>query len=217
MAAIKIHDSAGCISHLSCVEAEGMLYWCGNDGFYATDGYKVMKVSDHLNSRYAAILAAMSSQKRIVGKFDSLNRRIHWCMQSDSASLDNDIVVTLDLRWGVSNKMSFFTWSGNTFMPTAIEVFNDQLFRADNNGFVFKHSQSILTDPRVDTNTTATDWEEDTIIWSYLSIQFNFGSSFFRKFVSRILLQAGNAGDTTIQVTAINDQGKKTRDLKPIR
>jgi hypothetical protein len=47
-------------------------------------------------------------------------------------------------------------------------------------------------------------------------MQFNFGSSFFRKFVSRILLQASNISNTTIQVIARNDEGKKVRDLKLI-
>lgn len=216
MNAIKIHDSAGCISHLSCVEAEGMLYWFGNDGVYTTDGYKVFKVTDHLNKRYANFLAN-SNAKRIQGKFDALNRRIHWAVESNSASLDNDTVFTIDLRWGVSSEMTCYTWSGTSFRPTALEIFNNFLYRADNNGFVFKHDPTVLTDPKVDTNVASASWFLETIIWTWKSGQYNFGSSFFRKIVSRILLQAGNAGDTTIQITAINDQGKKTRDLKPIR
>jgi hypothetical protein len=213
----RISASAGCISAASCVEAEGWLFWAGLDGFYATDGYQVMKISDHLNTRYAAMVADSQNTMRIQGKFDEVNRRVFWCVALDSTNLENDSIFSLDLRYGVKPNSTFTTGSGTSFRPTALEIFNGYFYRGDNNGFVFKHDPSVLTDPKVDTGATATAWAEETIIWTLTSNQFNFGGSFFRKFVSRILLQAGNAGNTTIQVTAVNDQGRKSRDLKIIR
>lgn len=215
--AVKIHNSAGCISNESCVEAENFLFWAGVDGFYATDGYQVTKISDHLNQTYAAVKAAMANSLRIQGKYDETNRRIYWTVQKDAASLENDSMFVLHLRYGVNNKSTFTTWSGQSFRPTAIEMFNSTLYRGDNNGFVFVHNEGDLTDLKVDTNKAATAWSQETIIWLYRSNQLNFGSTFFRKFVSRILFQAANAGNTTVQITAINDQGRKTRQLKIIR
>lgn len=217
MQAVKIHNSAGCLSNDSCVEAENFLFWAGIDGFYATDGYQVTKISDHLNQTYSAIKAASSNLLRIQGKYDETNRRIFWAVQRDASSLENDTLFVLHLRYGVNPKSTFTTWSGKSFKPTAIEIFNSSLYRADNLGYVFKHDDAVLTDKKIDTGKDPVNWAKETIIWLYRSNQLNFGNTFFRKFVSRILLQAANAGNTTIQITAINDQGRKTRNLKIIR
>lgn len=214
--AVKIHDSAGCVSHLSCVEAENYLYWAGVDGFYYTDGYEVHKITDHLNTRYAAIIAQITQTNRIVGRHDLKNRRIHWTIQQDSSSGDCDSIATLDLRWGQSPMMSYTTYSGASFRPTAIEIFNDYLYRGDTRGFVFKHDPAVLTDPKVDTTVSAALWHKETIIWNLTSMQINFDGSFYRKFVSRVLLQAAAIGNTTIQLIATNDQGRRVRDLKLI-
>lgn len=214
---VKIHDTAGCVSQLSMVEAEGTLFWWGNDGVYSTDGYKVQKISDHLNTRYATVMSAMTNKSRIQGKFDPINRRIYWTVQLDSSSLDNDLLLVLDLRPGITSESTFYSWSGASFRPTSIEIFNDFIYRADYRGFVFKHNPAVLTDPRVDTTVSAANWFQETIVWTLVSIQLNFGDSFMRKFVSRILLQATNAGDTTIQISAFNDQGDRERILKQIR
>ncbi len=214
----KIHDTAGCISHASVVEAENYCYWAGIDGFYASDGYQVFKISDHLNTRYQNMLTAMGANlSRIQGKYDEINRKVYWSVQQTSSNPDNDSCFVLDLRWGSSNMMSFTTYSGTSFAPTCLEVFNNQLYRADYRGFVFIHSQTVFTDPQVNTSVSSSLWNQETIIWNYLSCQWNFGSTFFRKFVPRILLQAANAGNTTIQLNAVNDQGRTTRALKLIR
>lgn len=214
---VKIHNSAGCISSESAVEAENYVFWAGNDGFYASDGYQVIKISDHLNQTYQRMLRAAKDVLRIQGRFDEINRRVYWSVQLNAQSLENDTLFVLDLRGGVTPNSTFTTWSGNSFRPSAIEVFNGQLYRGDNNGFVFRHDSSFDTDPRVDISKVATSWARETILWNYTSNQINFGSSFFRKFVSRILIQAENLANTSIQVTASNDQGRKTRQLKPIR
>lgn len=215
--AIKIHDSAGCVSHLSAIEAENFLYWAGVDGFYYTDGYEVHKITDHLNSRYKGILDEITQTNRIMGKHDLTNRRIHWTIQQDSANGDCDSLATLHLRWGQSNMMSFTTYSGGvSYRPTAIEFFNDYLYRADTRGFVFRHNPLVYTDPKIDTTKNPNVWNLETIIWNLTSLQFNFDGSFFRKFVSRILIQAGALSNTTIQISATNDQGRKVRNLKLI-
>jgi hypothetical protein len=214
---VKIHQTAGCVSHASIVEAENFCLWAGNDGFYASDGYQVIKISDHLNTRYQTMLRAIKDTGRIQGRFDEPNRRVIWSVQLNASSPDNDALFVLDLRYGVSPRSTFTTWSGPSFKPSAIEVFNNALYRGDNNGFVFRHDDSVMSDPKVDVSKTPSNWSEETIIWNYTSLQLNFGSAFMRKFVSRILFQAGNLGNTTIAITAYNDQGKKTRELKPIR
>lgn len=213
----RISDTAGCVSHLSIVTAEGKMFWAGTDGFYMTDGYNVQKISDKINERYRQILEQSDDTKRIYGKFDEKNRRIHWAMQADSSSAENDVLVNLDLRWGLRSHSTFSTWSGASFRPSTLEFFNGALYRADNSGYTFYHDTDVYTDPQVDTNEAAADWEEETIMWEYESCSYNFGSSFFRKMPTRILMVARNISNTSIQISTVDDDGKRERMLKIIR
>jgi hypothetical protein len=221
MSHIRISDTAGCVSNQSCVQAENYLFWAGNDGFYMTDGYQVQKISDDNNDNYRELLSNTSDRKRIVGKYDEVNRRILWAVQTDIGSLDNDSCWVLDLRWGIRDDSTFTTWNrvqqSNSFAPTAIEFFDNTLYRADKRGYVFYHDEVLTTDPLVDTGVAPADWEDETIIHTYKSIAFNGGSNFERKIATRVLLTAKNKSNVSIQINAINDDGKIERELKEIR
>jgi len=213
----RLSDTAGCVSHASIVQAENGIFWFGNDGVYYCDSYQTQKVSDGNNERYKALLATISDPRKIVGKFDEKERRIYWTIQSNSASLEVDTLLVLELRWGVKDDMPFQTASGNSFRPTAIEFFNKKLYRGDPRGYVFIHDDIYTTDPKVNTLAAPSAWSKETIIWTYESINYNFGSTHLRKYVTKMLLTAKNKDNTSIQITAINDDGKMVRDLKPIR
>lgn len=214
---VRISDTAGCVSHLSIVSAEGQIFWAGTDGFYASDGYRVQKISDKINSRYRSILSQMSDTKRIYGKFDPENRRIVWALQQDSSSGDNDTLLVLELRFGIRSQSTFTTWTGTTLIASSIEFFNGNLYRADKSGYIYYHDMELTSDPRVDTTASASVWELETIIWNYESCNMNFGGNFFRKMPTRILLTARNISNTSIQITSLDDDGKRERDLKIIR
>lgn len=221
MQLLRLSDTAGCVSNQSVVQAEDGLFWAGNDGFYYTDGYTVKKISDDNNTNYRTMLAACADTKRIVGRFDEQNRRIIWAVQSESASLDNDSCWVLDLRWGIRDDSTFTTWNAvalsTSFAPSAIVYFNKKLYRADKRGYVFIHSDSVYTDPKVDTANAAADWTLDTIMWEFKSIAFNGGSNFQRKIASRIMVAGKNVTNVSIQINAISDDGKLTRALREIR
>lgn len=214
---VRISDHAGCISHNSMVQAEGGLAWLGNDGVYFTDGYVVRKVSDHLNVRYKAILANTTQRNRVVGKYYEASRLIIWTIQTDSSNEEHDSFLILDLKPGISDEMTFLLWNGNSFRPSALEIFNGEIYRGDQHGYVYRHQTSLYDDHKKDVSLAATAWTVETIIWRYRSIHYNFGSTFFRKYPSRILVTAADAGNTTIQVSAVNDDGRVTRNCKPIR
>lgn len=217
MVPIRISDNAGCISHSSMVQAENGLFWWGNDGVYYTDGYQVQKVSDDNNDRYKTLLANTTNTSRIIGKFFEKERLIVWAMQKNSANRDNDSFLILDLKWGISSSMTFTTWEGNSFRPSALEIFNNDIYRGDPRGFVLRHDEKLSSDPKIDVYKDAANWVNETIIWKIKTIHYNFGGTFFRKYPTRILLTASDIGNTTIQITAINDDGKVTRKCKPIR
>lgn len=217
MSHVRLSDTAGCVSNLSCVQAEQMLFWAGNDGFYVTDGYKVTKISDGNNNNYKALLAATTMSKRIYGKFDEANRRILWAVQSDSSSLDNDSCWVLDLRWGIKPDSVITSWSGTSFAPSALEFYNGSLYRADKRGYVFIHDPEIYTDPKIDTSVLPSTWVNETIIYNYLSLALNFSLPHVRKWVTKMLLTARNINNVSIQINAFNDDGKIERNLKEIR
>jgi len=221
MQLIRLSDTAGCVSNQSCVQAEDGLFWAGNDGFYFTDGYQVKKISDDNNDNYRTMLEECTDTKRIVGRFDEQNRRIIWALQTDSSSLDNDSFWVLDLRWGVRDDSTFTTWNAvelsESFAPSSIVFFNKQLYRADKRGYVFVHSDDTYSDPKVDILLSAADWAIETIMWQYKSIAFNGGSNFQRKIATRVMIAGKNVTNLSIQITAINDDGKIFRALKEIR
>lgn len=214
---VRISDTAGCVSNLSIVQAENYALWWGTDGIYASDGYQVFKISDSNNKRYRDVLENQENDSHIYGTFNEKDRRVYWACQRNSANLDNDSLVVLDLRWGVQPKSTFTTWSGKSFRPTSLAFYQGLLYRGDTRGYVFKHSEDYSTDPRVDILQAVADWSTETIIWTYKSPHINFGSMFYRKLPTRILLQAENVANTTIQIVAISDDGRVTRELKVIR
>lgn len=216
---IRISDTAGCISNRSIVQAENMLFWAGNDGFYMTDGYKVLKITEHLIDAYKNIIASTTDPTRIVGTYDEKNRRVIWAVETDSSSIENDSCWVLDLQNGITKESVFTTFSGteDDFRPTALTFFNKLLHRGDSRGYVFRHSDEITTDPKVNTLVSAADWYKKTIIWDYTSIATNFGSSFLRKWVPKILVTMKNKSNISVQVNAINDDGKLIRNCKEIR
>lgn len=215
---VRISDNAGCVSNLSVVQAEGGIFWAGNDGFYYSDGYKVMKISDGFNENYKVMLAETTDARRITGRFDEVNRQIRWAVQFDSSSDDNDGEFVLDLGFGVKSKSTFVTLSGgNSYRPSGIEFFNQLFYRADTRGYVFVHDEQYTTDPKVDTGAFVNTWATQPIIHHYKSVAFNFGSTFMRKIATKILLTCRNITNVSIQITAINDDGKIVRPLKEIR
>lgn len=217
MVPVRISDNAGCIAHNSIVQAESQLFWFGNDGIYYSDGYVVRKISDDQNDRYKSILKNTAQTNRIVGKFFEKERLIIWAIQTDSSSEDNDTFIIADLKWGVSESMTFVTWNGQSFRPSALEIFNNDIYRGDSRGYILRHDEALTSDPKIDIYRVASEWVPETIIWQILTINYNFGGTFFRKYPTRILLTAADAGNTTIQITAINDDGKITRNCSPIR
>lgn len=217
MVPVRVSDNAGCISHNSIVQAEGGIFWFGNDGVYYSDGYKVTKVSDQLNTRYKGFLKNTTQFNRIIGKFYEKERLVVWAMQTNSATRDNDTFLICDLKWGISTRMTFTTWNGQTFRPSSLEVFDGDIFRGGPNGFTVRHKENLLTDPKIDNFRSASDWIDETIVWKLKTIHYNFGGTFFRKYPTRVLLTAADSGNTTIQINAINDDGRVTRKCKPIR
>ncbi len=214
----KISDVTGCVSNQSIVQTVDGIYWAGTDGFYFTDGFKVLKITEQLNDSYAALNLTVDQKKRIYGKFDSKHKRVHWGVQADSGESDNDSMWVLDLKYGVSPMMPFTTWSnGTSFAPCSFEFVNGNLIRADRRGYLFAHDEVTYTDPKIDTTTAAVNWTTKTIIWNYQSCALDFGLTGQRKFVTRISTTMKNITNLSVQINVTNDDGRHVGALTPIR
>jgi hypothetical protein len=213
-----ITKTVGCMSHNSIVQTRFGVFWAGDDGFYWTDGFNFKKISDSINERYKQIVLDSTRQSRIYAAYDTTDNKIHWAVTYGSASTDNDYFFTLDLRYGITDASTFTTrQNGSSFAPTAIIYYQGNLIRADKRGYVFTHSTSYLTDPKVDTNAAYSTWTTKGIVPLYKSTIFNFGLPMVRKWVPKILLSMQNITNVSVQISGINDNSSFVNDLTEIR
>lgn len=211
----RISDTVGCVSNTSIVQTDFGTFFAGNDGFYWTDSYKVLKVSNEFNDRYKNFV---NNNTRIYGTYDEENSRVYWSAQRDAANSDVDSCFVLDLRFGVKPDSCFTTLSGgDNFSPTSMIFFQKEWVRADKRGYIFHHNKNLLTDPIINTVAAPSTWKETTIIWDYESCAFNFGTTFMRKWITRMNAVLQNETNLSLGIFSINDDGRRTAELAPIR
>ena len=213
-----ITKTIGCMSHNSIVQTRYGVFWAGDDGFYWTDGFNFKKVSDSINERYKKLVSSSTRQSRIYAAYDTTENRIHWACTSGDSSTDNDCFFTLDLRWGISEACTFTTRvNGDSFAPTAILYYQGNLIRGDRRGYLFTHSSSYTSDPKIDTTLPYASWTTKTIIPLYQSAIINFGLPMVRKWVPKMLLSMQNVTNVSVQISSINDDSSAQDDLYVIR
>jgi hypothetical protein len=214
-----IDDTVGCISNNGIVQVKDGLYFPAKDGFYFTNGLKLTKVTNHLNLSYEA-LADSSNANKIYGVHEPISERVFWAVTDSTTASENNRVWVLDTHWGRPNgEATFTTWSyGNNGFPTALEVIQGDLIRADNRGYTFRHTDDAdNVDPVVDTGENPEDWTTKQVIWDYVSSAFTFGSEFQRKWVTRLLTTIKSLTNTSIQPFSINDDSGAQKVIKEIR
>jgi hypothetical protein len=223
MAATKISDTATCVSSQSVVQTIEGVFWAGEDSYYYSDGYKVIKLCRDWADSYQVNVTTTAQKRRVQGKYDKRTRRIWWIVQTDAGgSSDCDACDILHLDWGIKEDAAFTTASGGEdngdhFAPTAIEFVDGELIRGDVRAYLFIHSDDATTDPLVDTGVTPADWDTKVILWDFQSCAYNFGTTFVRKYTPNIIVTCGNESNLSLQITSNSDDGKKIEDLKPIR
>lgn len=222
----RIDDRAGCVSHNSVVQTHKGLFWAGDNGFYWTDGFKVMKISDAINETYQRLVSNNERASRICGTYDPNNERLFWSVSDSASSVDNEVdrCFVVDLRFGVKADSVFTTMSGGvSFRPSALLYHKDpqttdtRIYRGDSRGYVFYHEDGIFTDPQINTiEMDASLWYTQAITYDYKSCFLDFGSKFMRKFVPRILVSADNRTNLSMRIISNNDRSKIIGELKPI-
>lgn len=214
----EISKITGTINNNSIVQTNEGVFFAGNSGFFFTDGFKVMKISENLDVRYNKFLSIPNAKDKIFGVYDPLNRRIHWALQQNGDSNENDTIFSLDLKHGVSSSSVFTTMTGGTyFRPSALGVKDDVLIRGQSQGFVLRHENSYFNDPKIDPLKNYKDWDKNAIIYRIKTSGMNFGLPQIRKWVTRVLTTIRNISNLSLQIISINDDSSVEKELKPIR
>jgi len=214
----QISNEIGGISGSSVVVTEIGLFFAGTNGFYYTDGYQCIRVSQEL-FRTFPIATQLASQKRALkGVYDRTNRRIFWTVRSTSSQIDNDIIFTYDLNFGVTPSGAFTTIVGaeGSWNPSALGFLGNVCYIGDTDGYLYYLDENTKTDPLKDTLSPPNTWLTTYIPWEYRSCMMDFGGTAMRKFFSRIHHVGKNRGDVAIQyyITADN---LITQNLAPMR
>lgn len=220
---IRISDVTGCVSHNSIVQTTVGVFFAGNDGFYWTDGYKVQKISEGLETTYKTITDTDLKAKRIYGTYEPsvlFGQLVKWACQYDEASTDNDTVFTLHLRFGIrpSSCFTIESDSGNgSFSPSCINFNGSNFLRGDSRGYLFIHDDNYRTNPKVDVDQDAADWSHETIVWDLITAGLDCGTVAMRKWAARCEVKLKNQGNIGLQMYSINDDASFQSALTPIR
>lgn len=205
----------GCESPRSIVQTEMGVFFAGTDGFYWTDGFQIQLLSEDFREMYRSVTSNANQKKRIAGVYEPRKKHVWWTVQTDSTGTDCDLCFILNLR--VMSRPFTTAGGGSSWRPSALGFFNNQLYRGDERGYVFKHDDSYLTDPRVDTSVGAASWATRAIRFNYTGCAFDFGINAYRKYVTKIQLLAKDDGSVSIQPNSIADNGRHFSNLKPVR
>lgn len=215
MIAVPISEEVGLYGGLSPVRVDQGVVFAGTDGFYMTDGYKLIPLAGRFQETYSQLVQTAARARRIQGVYDSKNQTVIWACAFDGD--ENDICFVLHLAFGVGPQGgSFTTWSGGgSFRPTALALFEGNLIRGDSRGYILRHNQDN-SDPFIDPSVDPADWTTQAIVFDYTSCAFEFGVREIKKWVTKIVTKLFNVGKTTIRILRINDHGKSTKELEKI-
>lgn len=218
MVAREISNNIGCISHRSIITTKEGLYFASESGFYFTDGFNVSKISQEFNTSYLALIPTDARKASICGTYDPIQNRLWWAAQRDLLSVANDVVYIAHLE---APNLPFTTMSGGTvadnFAPTALHYFNGYVLRGDRRGYLFQHVDSLTTDPKIDTSVSPSSWLTSTIIYNYLGPAIDFGNENVRKWVPRLVVNADNQTNLSLQISSDNDNSGVFSDLYEIK
>lgn len=214
----RISSTKGSLNNAGIVKTEDGLFFPGNDGFYFTDGFQLVKLSGGFDSYYAKFVQTANQRKRLTGTYDKIKNRIWWAVQNDPTGSAADGTYILHLNYGIK-PMAVFTTASNSFYfrPTSLLFFNDQLYRGDERGYVFLHDDTVKNDPLVNTAAAATAWQTAYLPYYYASCAVDFGTTMMRKWVPKMSLTGKNMGNSAIQIVSDNDNGKNYYSLTPVR
>lgn len=217
-----IHYGTGCISSMSIVQGEDGCFFAGIDGFYYTDGSRVVRIMD-MSDTFKAYSSALAQRKAIFGAYDAKAKKIYWTMQSTSGGSAPDFVWVCDLQFGILSDATPFTTFGGGFdsytgfNPTALVAFGGALHYGDKDGYIFKADPTLYIDLTKNTSVAATSWDKRTLLWDFKSCHSDYGSASKRKYYTHLTAQFDQVTNLSVQIRSDADKGRIVSNLPIIR
>jgi hypothetical protein len=170
----------GAIGNANIITTQDYIYWFSNSGIHRTNGVQYEKLTNHLDETYQEWTNGDLKSRRIYGAYDNVNQRVYWCINESDG--DNDKILVFDEIHKGFSTMS----SGDDFSPTAILFKDQEMIRADKDGYIFKHSENIFSDVMKSAVITPADWIKKVIPYNWKHIAWDFGDPQAVKWVTKV-------------------------------
>lgn len=203
----EINQTAGCISNLAIVRVPGGLVWPGNGGFYFTDGYQVIRISNSILERYNAWQAATMQ-----GVYDSTLNVVYWTVSTSSSQ---DLLV-LHLNFGLIPESVFTTHSFSSVNPNAIAFsessdilskYRSKLLIGDQLGFLLYQDPNAFTDPAISLNYYPSQMKKKAIIYDFQSRGLDFSGPAYRAYTTYMSVETKGITDIAFSIQTRRDDG----------
>lgn len=218
-----ISDDAGCVSARSVIVIDDILYFCGNHGVYATDGYKVSRISTtekyDISDTYAGFIRDYTDsatrpvelyRSRISATHNVIDNCIEWTVCSEGSDEPNAILV-FDLY-----NSCFYTLSGFSAFYSSVYIDRDSYIRADDLTYIYKHDKSYRDDSVKDIFDSIDNWNNTHVRYNLKSSPFDFGDPSIKKWVQAITAVVSTRSKAAIGLVSYNDNSSGGKDLKSI-
>lgn len=213
----RISDTLGCKNARSIVRTEIGVFFAGNDGFYYTDGYQIINITLELKKTYESFVQTDDQVRSIVGNYDKLTRRIWWSMKTSPTDTDNSVFYIFYLDYGVKPSGTFTTASNFPYLRPASHVFQQGImYVGHESGFILKSDVNTKTDARTVVGVTAANWRTTYLPYNFTSIGVDVGSTFKRKWLTKVHVVGNNTGNAAVQMNVIRDLNADLKGIKPI-
>jgi hypothetical protein len=170
----------GCISNGSIVTTQDYIYWGSTSGIYRTNGIQYEKLTNHLDISYQLITNTDIKKRHIYGTYDNVNQRVYWCINEGSG--DNDTFLVYD----EINKGFTTMDSGEDFSPSSVISKNQEIIRADSDGYVFVSNETVFSDLIKSNTIPPVDWWTKAIPYEWKHIAWDMGDPERLKWLNKI-------------------------------
>lgn len=202
----SISDAMGCDSAKSILRTEIGVFFAGTDGFYYTDAFQIIKISLDQDKTYAALTASAEQRRAIHGCYDKDTRRIWWSMKQNPTDAECSISYVFYLDYGVKPSGVFTRMNnGLNYQPASMVFLQGVPYLGHGKGAILFGDKWNKSDAVVDMTVTPDQWNTVQIPYNYVSSSINMGSTFQRKYITKIHIVGDNVGNATVSPIIIKD------------
>lgn len=210
----RISDSIGMLNAKSIVKTEIGVFFAGNDGFYYTDGYQIIKISLEFDKVYQTFVQSDGQRRAIYGGYDKTTRRVWWSLRTSPNETDNSTFYIFYLNYGVKPSGVFTTASNYPYVRPSSFVFQQGvLYYGHELGFVLFMDQGQKQDYVPSTSVAPANWLRVGIPYNYTSCAIDTGTAFKRKWFTKFHFIGGNQGNAAINIAVIRDMNSDGRGI----